>query len=145
MEQSTKLLEAAGCEVHHASADADRLILLTALAVADSDAVSVLVGYDTDLLVLLIVLSDPVKDVKMLMPGIKVTQIRYTVAQLLRGALGLMVPTWTCCSCMRLLGAKLHQLCIVKGRECHSGNSKIIRHSVQWCKSSMTSKPPATM
>ena len=79
------------CEVHHASADADRLILLTALAVADSDAVSVLVGDDTDLLVRLIVLSDPVKYVKMLMPGIKGHPDKVYSSTALRGALGLMV------------------------------------------------------
>ena len=87
----TSHLEAAGCEVHHASADADRLIVLTALAFADSDAVSVLVGDDTDLLVLLIVLSDPVKDVKMLMPGIKGHPDKVYSSTALRGALRLMV------------------------------------------------------
>ena len=40
----TSHLEAAGCEVHHASADADRLIVLTALDVADMCAESVLAG-----------------------------------------------------------------------------------------------------
>ena len=57
----TSHLEAAGCEVHHASADADRLIVLTALAIADSDAVSVLVGDDIDIQVLVIVPSDPAR------------------------------------------------------------------------------------
>ena len=57
----TSHLEAAGCEVHHVSADADRLIVLTALDVADKCAASVLVGEDTDLLILLTVLSDPGK------------------------------------------------------------------------------------
>ena len=55
--------------MHHASADADRLIVLTALDVADTCAASVLVGEDTDLLILLTVLSDPEKDINMLMPG----------------------------------------------------------------------------
>ena len=55
----TSHLEAAGCEVPHASADADRLIVLTALDVADTCAASVLVGEYTDLLILLTVLSDP--------------------------------------------------------------------------------------
>ena len=32
----TSHLEGAGCEVHHASADGDRLIVLTALDVADT-------------------------------------------------------------------------------------------------------------
>ena len=67
----TSHLEVAGCEVHHASADADRLIVLTALDVADTCAASVLVGKDTDLLILLTVLSDPEKDILMLMPGRK--------------------------------------------------------------------------
>ena len=65
----TSHLEAAGFEVHHASAD--RLIVLTALDVADTCAASVLVGEDTDLLILLTVLLDPEKDIKMLMPGRK--------------------------------------------------------------------------
>ena len=51
--------EVAGCEVHHASADVDRLIVLTALDVADTCAASVIVGEDTYLLNLLTVLSDP--------------------------------------------------------------------------------------
>ena len=38
--------ESAGCEVYHASAGGDMLIILTTLGVADEDAVSVLVGYD---------------------------------------------------------------------------------------------------
>ena len=67
----TSHLEAAGCEVHHASADDDRLIVLTALDVADTCAASVLVGKDTYLLILLNVISDPEKDIIMLMPGRK--------------------------------------------------------------------------
>ena len=38
-------LEAAGCEVHHVSADGDRLFILMALGVADEGSASVLVGY----------------------------------------------------------------------------------------------------
>ena len=38
--------ESAGCEVHHASAGGDRLIVLTTLDVADEEGASVLVGYD---------------------------------------------------------------------------------------------------
>ncbi len=38
-------LEAAGCEVQHASADGDRLPILMALGVADEGGASVLVGY----------------------------------------------------------------------------------------------------
>ena len=47
-------LEATGCEVHRASADADMLLVLTELGVADTCAASVLVGEDTDLLIQLI-------------------------------------------------------------------------------------------
>ena len=38
--------ESAGCDVHHASAGGDRLIVLTTLGVAYEDGASVLVGYD---------------------------------------------------------------------------------------------------
>ena len=38
--------ESAGCEVPHASAGGDRLIVLTTLDVADYDGASVLVGVD---------------------------------------------------------------------------------------------------
>ena len=38
--------ESAGCEVHHASAGGDRLIIMTTLGVADYDGASVLVGCD---------------------------------------------------------------------------------------------------
>ena len=38
--------ESAGCEVQHASARGDRLIILPTLGVADEDGASVLVGYD---------------------------------------------------------------------------------------------------
>ena len=44
----TSHLEAAGCAVHHASADSDRLIVLTALDVADTCAASLLVGEHPD-------------------------------------------------------------------------------------------------
>ena len=69
--QLTSHLEAAGCEVHRASLDADWLTVLTALDVADRCAAPVVIGEDTDLLTLLTVLSDPEKDIKMLMPGRK--------------------------------------------------------------------------
>ena len=78
----TSHLEAAGCEVYHASADADRLIVLTALDVAYTCAASVLVGEDTYLLILLTVLSDPETYIKMLMPGHKCHPTRYTAVQL---------------------------------------------------------------
>ena len=84
----TSHLEAAGCEVHHASADADRLIVLTAFDVADTCAASVLVGEDTDLLILLTVLSDPEKDIKMLLPGRKGHPDKVYSSAALRNALG---------------------------------------------------------
>ena len=56
-------LEAAGCEVHHASADVDRLIVLTASDVADTFGISVLIGEDAYLLIMLTVLSDPDKHI----------------------------------------------------------------------------------
>ena len=89
----TSHLEAAGFEVHHASADADRLIVLTALDVADTCAASVLVGEDTDLLILLTVLSDPEKDIKMLMPGRKGHPDKVYSSAALRSALGGMVDS----------------------------------------------------
>ena len=80
----TSHLEAAGCEVHHASADGDRTIVLTALGVADTCVASVLVGEDTYFLILFTFLSDPEKYTKMLMPGhkINVTCTMYTPVQL---------------------------------------------------------------
>ena len=89
----TSHLEAAGFEVHHASADADRLIVLTALDVADTCAASVLVGEDTDLLILLTVLSDPEKDIKMLMPGRKGHPDKVYSSAALMSALGGMVDS----------------------------------------------------
>ena len=89
----TSHLEAAGFEVHHASADADRLIVLTALDVADTCAASVLVGEDTDLLILLTVLSDPEKDIKMLTPGRKGHPDKVYSSAALRSALGGMVDS----------------------------------------------------
>ena len=38
--------ESAGCEVHHASAGGDKLIVMTTLGVADCDGASVLVACD---------------------------------------------------------------------------------------------------
>ena len=89
----TSHLEAAGFEVHRASADADRLIVLTALGVADTCAASVLVGEDTDLLTLLTVLSDPEKDIKMLMPVRKGHPDKVYSSAALRSALGGMVDS----------------------------------------------------
>ena len=39
-------LESAGCDVHHASAGGNRLIVMMTLGMADYDGASVLVGYD---------------------------------------------------------------------------------------------------
>ena len=89
----TSHLEGAGCEVHHASADTDRLIVLTALDVVDSCAASVLVGEDTDLLILLTLLSDPEKDIIMLMPGRKGHPHNVYSSAALRSALGGMVDS----------------------------------------------------
>ena len=89
----TSHLEAAGCEVHHVSADADRLFVLTALDVADTCAASVLVGEDTYLLILLTVLSDPEKDIKMLMPGRKGHPDKVYSSTALRSALGGMTDS----------------------------------------------------
>ena len=89
----TSHLEAAGCEVHHASADTDRLILLTALDVVDTCAASMLVGADTDLLILLTLLSDPEKDIIMLMPGRKGHPHKVYSSAALRSALGGMVDS----------------------------------------------------
>ena len=38
--------ESAGCEVHHASAGGDMLIVLTELGIADEDGAPVVVGCD---------------------------------------------------------------------------------------------------
>ena len=89
----TSHLEAAGCEVHHASADTDRLIVLTALDVVDTCAASVLVGEDTDLLILLTLLSDPEKYIIMLMPGRKGHPHKVYSSAALRSALGGMVDS----------------------------------------------------
>ena len=62
-------LEAAGCKVYQAEADADRLIVLTAISVHDAECGSVIVGEDTDILVLLIALADPLTDVMMMNPA----------------------------------------------------------------------------
>ena len=89
----TSHLVAAGVEVHHASADADRVIVLTAVDVADTCAAYVLVGEDTDLLILLTVLSDPEKDIKMLMPGRKGHPDKVYSSAAMRSALGGMVDS----------------------------------------------------
>ena len=79
------------CGVHHSSADADWLIVLTELEVADTCAASVglLLGEDTDLnLIPLTVASDPEKYITIIMPGRKL----YSSAAL-RSALGAMVDS----------------------------------------------------
>ena len=88
----TSHLEAAGCEVHHASG-CEVHHVLTALDVADTCAASVLVGEDTDLLILLTVLSDPEKDIKMLMPGRKGHPDKVYSSATPRSALGGMVDS----------------------------------------------------
>ena len=60
---------AAGCKVHQAEADADRLVATTASGIGDSGQESVLVGEDTDLLVHLIALAKPQTDIKMMIPA----------------------------------------------------------------------------
>ena len=84
----TAHLEGAGCEAHHASADADRLIVLTALYVADTCAASVLVGENTDIFIMLTGLSNPEKDIKRLMPGRKGHPDKVYSSAALRSALG---------------------------------------------------------
>ena len=42
----TSYRESAGCGVHHASVDGNRLVVLMTLGVANEDAASLLVGYD---------------------------------------------------------------------------------------------------
>lgn len=64
-------LELNGCQVHQASADADVLIFSTAASLVDSGFQPVIVGDDTDLIVLLIALCEENKDIKMLKPGMK--------------------------------------------------------------------------
>ena len=58
-----------------------------------SCAASVLVGEDTVLLILLTVLSDPEKDIKMLTPGRKGHQDKVYISSALRSALGGMVDS----------------------------------------------------
>ena len=108
-------LEAAGCEVHHASADAYRQIVLTALDVSDTCAASVLLGEDTYILILLTVLSDPEKSIKMLMPGRKGRPDKTLQPRGVRWA------EWStaCYSCMRLLVLTLRLQFIAKVNVCH--------------------------
>ena len=62
----TNYLVAGGCCVHQAAADADTLIVSTAAMVADAGQKSVLVGEDTDLLILPIALAMNNVDIQML-------------------------------------------------------------------------------
>ena len=64
-------LEAAGCKVYQAEADADRLIVSTAISLYESECESVIVGEDTDILVVLIALANPLTDIKMMNPANK--------------------------------------------------------------------------
>ena len=67
--------------------------MLTALDVADTCAAAVLVGEDTDLLILMTVLSDPDKYIKVLMPGRKGHPDKVYSGAALRSALGGMVDS----------------------------------------------------
>ena len=77
--------------MNHASADGDRLIVLTALDVADSCAASVLVGEDTYVLIMLDVRSNPDKVTTMLIPGSNGHPYNVYSSAALRSALGGMV------------------------------------------------------
>lgn len=54
-----------------AAADADRLIVTTAICYSEQQDETVIIGQDTDLAVLLTALSPPQVDIKFLIPGIK--------------------------------------------------------------------------
>ena len=75
------------------SAAAYTLIVLTAVDVADTCAASVLVVDDTDLLILLTVMSDPEKYIAMLMLGCKCHPYKVYNSTALRSALGWMVDS----------------------------------------------------
>lgn len=84
-------LEAANCTVYHASADADCLIVNTAIRVANTGATSVLVGEDTDLLILMCALAKPDTEIKMFIPGNKSRSDKLYSSKALQSALGEMV------------------------------------------------------
>ena len=64
-------LETAGCKVYQAEADADRLIVSTAISLYESERESIIVGEDADILVLLIALANPLTDIKIMNPANK--------------------------------------------------------------------------
>lgn len=81
-------LKAAGCKVHQAEADADRLIVTTAIGIGESGVEPVLIRKDTDLLVLLIALASPDIDIKMLMPANKAHPHKICTSKSLQNAMG---------------------------------------------------------
>ncbi|KAE8740861.1 hypothetical protein FOCC_FOCC013607 [Frankliniella occidentalis] len=80
-------LERAGVQVRHADADADYLIVQTALEAGRAGGSVVMVGEDTDLLVLLAVHANNT-DVSMLMPGRQDSPRRVFCSKKLQEALG---------------------------------------------------------
>ncbi|KAE8737639.1 hypothetical protein FOCC_FOCC016896, partial [Frankliniella occidentalis] len=80
-------LARAGVQVRHADADADYLIVQTALEAGRAGGSVVMVGEDTDLLVLLAVHADNT-DVSMLMPGRQDSPRRVFCSKKLQEALG---------------------------------------------------------
>ena len=61
--------ESAGCDVHHASAGDDRLIVLTTLDVVDGRGAHVRVGEDTNHKIMVNVLNVPRNTFLLPMPG----------------------------------------------------------------------------
>lgn len=87
-------LQSTGIDVIHAPADADSLIVSTSLDLARTGKISVIVGEDnTDLLVLLISLSDESTDVRMLIPGKKGANHKIYSSVKLRANLGDLCTT----------------------------------------------------
>ena len=64
-------LQAAGCTVLQAEGDADILIVSTAIAEAQRGGETIVIGEDTDLLVLLLTLAPDDSHLKMILPGKK--------------------------------------------------------------------------
>ena len=85
-----KHLAACGIIVHQAIGDADTTIVKQAIQVAVSGTVSVIVGQDTDLIVLMIALTTDAVDVYMLIPGCKDRIDRIYSSRKLLEALGEM-------------------------------------------------------
>ena len=76
--------------VHQATGDANTLIVKKAIQMVVSKTVSVIVGQDTDLLVLMIALTTDAVDVDMLIPGSKDRIDRVYSSRKLLEALGKM-------------------------------------------------------